>query len=442
MDSKLPQKKDFEARSGYYCQLIESNSIQGNSVNTCNNDVKNVNKVSYKQLVFVLTGSLHEINPVRQRIIETHLRKISGDTQLIVTDIEEGSIKITGSLLSLENLQELFAEGKLLEVLGIPIEYVYFMGDETKEECHRDNQDNQESSLVRDILANGAFGKDLTNADLKGANLAGADLGGCDLSGANLEKANLEGANLFYVNLGSTIIDSHTKLDDKWLLVWKIVNQQVDKLLLIGAELSCTYLVNANLNGANLQDTNLSDANFEGINLESANLEGANLTNTNLEAALLKSVNLCNANLTNADLNYADLSGGNIKAANLINADLSNANVSRANLIRAKLNGANLIRANFTDAILKGTSLIKSYLSGANLIRADLRGANLSNAHLDGACLISADLRSANLRNAFVDAANFTGANVENTCFGNNPGISQQVKDDLIRRGAIFGRYR
>ncbi|MGB6299506.1 MAG: pentapeptide repeat-containing protein [Rivularia sp. (in: cyanobacteria)] len=54
--------------------------------------------------------------------------------------------------------------------------------------------------------------------------------------------------------------------------------------------------------------------------------------------------------------------------------------------------------------------------------------------------MISADLRSANLRNTFLDAANLKGANVENTSFGNNPGISQQVKDDLIRRGAIFFR--
>ncbi|MGB6299983.1 MAG: pentapeptide repeat-containing protein [Rivularia sp. (in: cyanobacteria)] len=52
--------------------------------------------------------------------------------------------------------------------------------------------------------------------------------------------------------------------------------------------------------------------------------------------------------------------------------------------------------------------------------------------------MISADLRSANLRNTFLDAANLKGANVENTSFGNNPGISPQVKDDLIRRGAIF----
>ena len=427
-DSKLPDRNDFETNGGNYSQPIESYYIQAATVNT-------LLMSDRQQLIFVLSGTLHQINAVRRRIIETHLRKISEDTQLIVTSIEAGNIKIKGSLLSLEKLQELFAEGKLLEVLGIPIEYIYFLSENTKD---KDNQDNQESSLVRDILVNGAFGKDLTNADLKKANLVGAELSGCDLSGANLEKANLEGANLFYVNLSSTIIDSYTKLDDKWLLVWQIVNQQIDQPKLIGVDLSCTYLVNANLFGANLRDANLSDAILEGVNLSNSNLERANLTNTNFEAANLTNTNLSNANLTNADLNYADLSGSYIKGANLINADLSNANVSSANLSDAILNNANLIRANFTDANLKGSNLIKAYLSGANLVRADLRGANLSNAHLDAAYLISADLRGANLRNTFLDAANFKGAKVENTCFGNNPGISQQVKDDLMRRGAIF----
>ncbi|MGB3636665.1 MAG: pentapeptide repeat-containing protein [Rivularia sp. (in: cyanobacteria)] len=425
-DSKLPEQNNFKTDIGKSNEPIESYSSQ--------------HKSDRQELVFVLGGSVHEINPVRQRIIETHLHKISGYTQLIVTDIEEEKtkLKVKGSLLSLEKLQKLFVEGKLLEILGIPIEYIYFLRHNTKDKYNQDDGDNLESSLVRDILENGAFGKDLTNADLKKANLAGADLNGCDLSGANLEKANLEGANLFYVNLNRTIIDSHTKLDDKWLLVWQIVNQQVEKHLLIGANLSCTYLVNANLFGANLRDTNFSDAILEGVNLESANLERANLTNSNLEGANLVNANLSNANLTNADLSYSDLSGGNIKGANLINADLSNANVSSANLSHAILNHANLIRANFTDANLESTNLIKAYLSGANLIRANLRRAKLSNAHLDAAYLISADLRGANLSNAFLDAANFKGAKVENTRFGNNPGISQLFKDDLIRRGGIF----
>ncbi|MEO0843651.1 MAG: pentapeptide repeat-containing protein, partial [Cyanobacteria bacterium J06643_5] len=217
MDSKLPKNQDFETHGGNYCEPNQSSYIQDNSVNTFNHDDNDVSKIAQEQLVFVLSGSVHEINPVRLRIIQTHLHKISGDTKLTVSVIEQGSIKIEGSILSLEKLQELFKEGMLLEILGIPIEYVYFLNnDESKQE----NQENQESSLVRDILENGAFGKDLTGSDLKGVNLRNADLSGSDLSGANLEGANLEGANLLYANLKGTIIDSTTKLDDKWLIVW------------------------------------------------------------------------------------------------------------------------------------------------------------------------------------------------------------------------------
>lgn len=420
MDSNLPEQKDFEANGGNGCEPIESYYIQDDSVK---------NAVQ-EQLVFVLAGSVHEINPVRLRIIETHLRKISGYTRITVTDIQAGSIKIKGSLLYLEKLQDLFAEGKLLEVLGIPIQDIYFLSDRTK--------DNEKSCLVRDILENGAFGKDLTNVDFKRANLAGADLSSSDLNGANLEGTNLEGANLLYVNLLNTTIDAKTKLDDKWLLVWKIVNGLVEKKKLTGADFTFTYLVNADFSGAIVCNANFENANLEGINFSGANLRGVNFSDTNLEGADFSGANLSNANLTNADLSYANLTEADLRCANLINSDLSNANVSNANLCDAILNNANLIRANFSDAQLRGTNLIKTYLSGANLIRADLRRANLKNAHLDAAYLISADLRGANLNNAFLDAANFKGANVENTRFGNNPGISQQIKDDLIRRGAVF----
>ncbi|MEO1428501.1 MAG: pentapeptide repeat-containing protein [Cyanobacteria bacterium J06633_8] len=430
-DSKLPKQCYFSGNSGNFTEYIDSHYIQADSVNILPKNDSSVNNIAQTQLVFVLGGIWHEINPVRLRIIESHLRKILGHKQLAVTNIEEGNIKLKGSLACLEKLQELFVERRLLEVLGIPIKDVFFLREETKEKA-------EESDLARDIFENGAFGKDLTNVNLKGVNLAGTDLNGCDLSGANLEGADLSNANLFYANLSATIINSQTKLDDKWLLVWKIFNQQVKQGNLVGVDLSCTYLVNANLSGINLSDANFRDANLEGINFADTNLEGANLENTNLEGANLENANLNHANLTNADLSYTNLIKADLRCANLIDSDLSNADVSRANLSDAILNGANLIQSNFTDANLRGSNLIQAYLSGANLIRADLRGANLKKAHLDAAYLISADLRRANLRNAFLDAANFQAANVENTRFGNNPGIFQQMKDDLMRRGGIF----
>ena len=89
MDSKLPEKNGLKTHGGNYCEPIESNYIQGNSVNTFNYESDDVSKIRLEQLVFVLSGSVHEINPVRLRITETHLRKFSGYKQIVVNNIEE-----------------------------------------------------------------------------------------------------------------------------------------------------------------------------------------------------------------------------------------------------------------------------------------------------------------------------------------------------------------
>ena len=52
---------------------------------------------------------------------------------------------------------------------------------------------------------------------------AGEDLSGKDLSGADLRGANLSGANLAQTNLSNASIDATTLMDDKWKLVWHIV---------------------------------------------------------------------------------------------------------------------------------------------------------------------------------------------------------------------------
>jgi hypothetical protein len=103
-----------------------------------------------------------------------------------------------------------------------------------------------------------------------------------------------------------------------------------------------------------------------------------------------------------------DLRGVDLSDADLSNADLGNADLGNANLSSANLSGANL--------------------SGAILFHADLSNADLSNA-----ILFHADLRGASLGDA-----NLIGANVQETRFGNNQGISQPLKQDLIKRGAIF----
>jgi Pentapeptide repeats (8 copies) len=50
----------------------------------------------------------------------------------------------------------------------------------------------------------------------------------------------------------------------------------------------------------------------------------------------------------------------------------------------------------------------------------------------------SANLSRANLSDANLSDANLIDANVKNARFGNNQGISEPIKRDLIQKGAIF----
>jgi uncharacterized protein YjbI with pentapeptide repeats len=130
----------------------------------------------------------------------------------------------------------------------------------------------------------------------------------------------------------------------------------------------------------------------------------------------------------------SNLSGANLREANLSEVDLSGANLSEVNLIRANLNGANLNGSFLTKADLIEANLHKTNLHKTNLYRTNLCGANLREANLS-----EADLSGANLREANLSGADLISANVENTIFGgNNIGISETMRQDLISRGAIF----
>jgi hypothetical protein len=101
----------------------------------------------------------------------------------------------------------------------------------------------------------------------------------------------------------------------------------------------------------------------------------------------LSRANLSGANLSRADLSDANLSGANLSDADLSGADLSGANLSRADLSDANLSGANLSGADLSGADLSGANLSGANLSGADLSDADLSGANLSGADLDFTCM-------------------------------------------------------
>jgi uncharacterized protein YjbI with pentapeptide repeats len=194
------------------------------------------------------------------------------------------------------------------------------------------------------------------------------------------------------------------KVIEKAELIKAIREGTIDKTTLQQVDLSGAFLRGANLIGAALIEADLIEAD-----LIEADLRGAILRGAFLSRAFLIEANLRGAILRGAILRGADLSGTNLSRAILIEADLS----------AADLSGAILRRAILSVAILREAILSGAILSGAILSGADLSDANLSGANLSG--------------------ANLSGAEVENAIFINATAITPEQKQDLIRRGAIFG---
>jgi uncharacterized protein YjbI with pentapeptide repeats len=243
-------------------------------------------------------------------------------------------------------------------------------------------------------------------------------------------------------------VSSNTEQDNKWQLVQEIIDhalmeRDLRNRDLSDTDLSFTALRSANLYGANLTDANLSNANLTSANLNYANLYGADLRFANLSyanlGANLKSANLYGANFEGVKWCGANLYGASLLKANLFGADLRSVNLCSVNLIGASLRGAELTVTDLSDADLRFADLTSANLHYANLSNADLSCANLDNANLDGADLSLTDLRSANLLYANLSGVNnLSEANVKNTKFGHNLGISKSMKLDLFNRGAIF----
>jgi uncharacterized protein YjbI with pentapeptide repeats len=365
--------------------------------------------------VVILKGEIN--SGVNFQALESILRIYSGDTVKII-DIKEGSIKlfVEGSQENIYRLVSRIKSGELKEVSGFPVEDVQILSESSEDD--ESNELNNKWCLVREIVTQGIRDRnltgvdlsdaDLSDADLSRANLSRADLRGTDLSDADLSDANLSGANLR------------------------------------GADLSRAYLSRAYLSGTDLSGANLSRANLSRADLSGADLTGANLTGANLTGANLTGANLTGANLTGAKLLIANLSG-----ADLSGADLSRAYLSRAYLRNTAINDKTkldhkwrLVQEIVTHGLrgrdLSGADLSRANLSGANLSDANLSDAYLSDANLSGANLSGANLSGANLSGANLSGANLSRTKVEKAQFRANLGISESMKQDLIKQGAIF----
>jgi hypothetical protein len=306
------------------------------------------------------------------------LRKITDDQEITITDIEQGSIKLTlkGSQKSLEKIESLFKSGELNKI---------------SEDITVENLQFTEDNCLAFTIAGDVNADEITylKSTIIGQNLAESPKQLAEESSANPLIVKTVSINKASKEINNKLIESIKKPN----FLQRII-RRFRRINLRGA----------NLSGANLRGANLSDADLIGANLSDADLIGANLSK---------------ANLIGADLSWAILSKANLSDANLRGAILSGANLRGANLSVADLIGANLSKANLSDADLRG-----AILSWANLREADLRGAILSGA----------DLSDANLSDA-----NLSGAEVKNAIFIDATGITPEQKQDLIRRGAIFG---
>jgi uncharacterized protein YjbI with pentapeptide repeats len=177
----------------------------------------------------------------------------------------------------------------------------------------------------------------------------------------------------------------------------------------------------------------VQDPPEKSIDLRNVSLPFIEIQGANLSGAYLSRANLSRANLSGANLSGADLNGANLIKAYLVEADLNGADLNGANLIGAYLVEADLIGAKLVEAKLIGAYLIKAYLVEAYLIRANLSGAYLSGADLNGANLIEA-----NLSGAYLIEAKLINTKVQDTRFGYNLGVSDDMKKELEGKGAIF----
>ncbi|MCD8489932.1 MAG: pentapeptide repeat-containing protein [Desertifilum sp.] len=157
---------------------------------------------------------------------------------------------------------------------------------------------------------------------------------------------------------------------------------------------------------------------FAGARLLGVDLRNLDLAEANFQGTYLRGADLCDTDLSDADLSGANLAGADLSGAYLSNANLQGADLHRASLALANLSGANL----------QGANLQQANLSQANLSDTNLREANLSEADLTGVGIAIANL---------TDTV-FAGTKVERARFQDNTGLTEAMKLELMKRGAIF----
>lgn len=134
-----------------------------------------------------------------------------------------------------------------------------------------------------------------------------------------------------------------------------------------------------------IRTTNGSKPDLSGLNLSEADLSFTYLFNANLRKANLNKADLSFANLTRANLSYANLREANLQFAGLMLAKLGYANLKHSTLFYANLAHASLPYADLSDALLLNTNFNSVRLNYTNFTKAIFAFTNFSNTDLSTA---------------------------------------------------------
>jgi uncharacterized protein YjbI with pentapeptide repeats len=254
--------------------VVTSNKSQVNSLASRNMTVTS-RESGEIQAEIILEGNISDVNSKTVLVLEALLKKYAG-SPIKITSVEAGSIKLTiqGSQKSVINLMSRINSEVSLDLGNFPIRNIQILGPISLQ-ILVGGSNQRKWNLVREIIINPTF-----NRNLRGQDLSEADLSEAELRGADLTEADLAEADLYKTAFNA-----------------------------------------ANLTGANLSNANLKSAYIVDANLKWANFSNANLQNAHILGSIFIETNLTNANLKNADLRFAsfeqiDLRGAIVEACN------------------------------------------------------------------------------------------------------------------------------
>lgn len=156
---------------------------------------------------------------------------------------------------------------------------------------------------------------------------------------------------------------------------------------LSGAVLKRTNLSSTDLADAQMLGVTMVEANIDRARLQGANLEGSDLRKVQGSRANFKDANLVGVHLEKSELLRADFSGANLENADLSKAELGRAVFVEANLAGVDLSFTNIARANFVGAELKNVDFTRAYTYLSRMEGVDLsKTIGLTQTQLELAC--------------------------------------------------------